>query len=118
MQLSTVAGLSTLMLLASAGIAPAGGFGEEAHADSFGNLVIHSPAGYKRVIVGRGHLAGGEPVDAARGAPGPYVVHLDEAYEDGAVAYGCDRHGVLLHGRSYMYGIDRNVTPVLVGPCR
>ena len=31
--------------------------GDHVYADSFGNLVIHSPAGYKRIIVGEGHLA-------------------------------------------------------------
>ena len=27
------------------------------YADLFGNLVIQSPSGYKRIIVGQGHLA-------------------------------------------------------------
>ncbi len=32
-------------------------YGERVHADSFGNLVIYSPAGYKRIVVGKGYLA-------------------------------------------------------------
>ena len=30
---------------------------DHVYADSFGNLVIQSPSGYKRIVVGQGHLA-------------------------------------------------------------
>jgi hypothetical protein len=31
---------------------------DHVYADSFGNLIVHSPYGYKRIIVGEGNLAG------------------------------------------------------------
>ena len=31
-------------------------YGERYHADTFGNLIVYSPAGYKRIIVGQGHV--------------------------------------------------------------
>ncbi|WP_157014542.1 hypothetical protein [Mesorhizobium xinjiangense] len=91
-------------------------FQDEVHADSFGNLVIYSPAGYKRIVVGKGHLAAemqqygdaGEEFDDGDVRPlrGPYVEYAS-----------CRRAGVLLHGRSFMYGLPSNVVPVLQHPC-
>ena len=53
-----VAGLAGGILATASGPAEAGWFyRDHAYADSFGNLVIYSPAGYKRIIVGQGHRA-------------------------------------------------------------
>lgn len=92
---------------------PAGAGGlyqEQVHADSFGNLVIYSPGGYKRIVVGKGYLAD------EMGGYEPEVVYLEDGYAVDRVR-PCERQGVLLHGRSYMYGLPDNVTPVL-SACR
>jgi len=83
---------------------------DHAYADSYGNLVIYSPAGYKAIVVGKGYLA--PKLAAATGkapqiAQGPAVPGA--AYE---LADRCARSAVLLHGRSYMYGLPENVVPV------
>jgi hypothetical protein len=101
-----------LGFLAAATPAFAGGpVGEKTYADSFGNLVIHSPSGFKRILVGKGYLA-----DAHAG---PKVVHLEE---DRGRLYLRERrpcrYGALLHGRSYMYGLPDNVVPVPTVSCR
>lgn len=84
---------------------------EHVYADAFGNLVIESSAGYKRIIVGQGERA--REVEDAIGARYPEVV-----YSDAAPAHYCPGARVY-KGRSYMYGVPRNVTPVLPGPeCR
>lgn len=84
---------------------------EHVYADAFGNLVIESSAGYKRIIVGQGERA--REVEDAIAARMPEVV-----YADAPVVRRCP--GVrVYHGRSYMYAVPRNVTPVLAGPeCR
>lgn len=102
--------LAAATLLATAATASAGGLGETVYADSFGNLIVYSPGGYKRIVVGRGYLA----ERLAHGAPaGPKVVYLEE---DGGRLYLRERkrcrYGVRLHGRSYMYGLPDNVVPV------
>jgi hypothetical protein len=81
---------------------------DQVHADSFGNLVIYSSAGYKRIVVGKGHLA---PEFA-----GLYDDRA-ERYEEPAARRACNRQPVLLHGRSYMYGLPDNVVPVPAGLC-
>lgn len=92
--------------LASGAVAQAGGlYKERIHADSFGNLIVYSPSGYKRIVVGRGYLA--DRMRASR-ASGPKIVYLDRGRD---VAGTCHRHAVLLHGRSYMYGLPDNVVP-------
>lgn len=103
-----------LSLLAFAGSAAADGYHDRVHADSFGNLIVHSPGGYKRIIVGQGHLAR-DLVEYGGGAP--EVVLLDRSDEDGVVRR-CRAPGVLLHGRSYMYGLPDDVVPVPAHPCR
>ena len=94
--------------------AAAGGSHDRVYADSFGNLVIQSPAGYKRIVVGGGHLAeqlshfertGEEHADVS---PGPVRLVRDAP---------CFRPPVLVKGRSYMYGFDEGEIPLLGGPC-
>jgi hypothetical protein len=87
---------------------------DHAYADSFGNLVVYSPAGYKRIVVGKGYLA--DKLASAEESDGPRVVRLHRM--PGHYTYV--RHGVcavLLHGRSYMYGLPDNVVPVPAKDC-
>lgn len=97
----------TLAAAALAAAVPASAH-EHVYADAFGNLVIQSSAGYKRIIVGEGARA--RELEEAIGPRQPEVV----VYDAPARRY-CP--GVRIHhGRSYMYGVDRHVTPVLAGP--
>lgn len=83
---------------------------DHAYADSYGNLVIYSPAGYKAIVVGKGYLA---PKLAEATRKAQPAVHGSVA--PGAVYYladRCARSAVILHGRSYMYGLPDNVVPV------
>jgi hypothetical protein len=107
--------VSALVVLAAPALAGSFYFpGDRVHADSYGNLVIHSPAGYKRILVGQGHLL--KKHAALR--DGPRVVYLeDEPYRVRNV-YRCIRQPAIVHGRSYMYGLPENVVPVVVGPCK
>ena len=103
--------------LAAGGAAAGSLYQEQVHADSFGNLVIYSPAGYKRIVVGQGYLA--EDLKAAqaqvarRHHHGPGYRYRHDRYDR-----HCNRQPVLLHGRSYMYGLPDNVVPVPAGICR
>src|ERR1700759_2218095 len=71
---------------------------DRVYADSFGNLVIDSAAGYKRIIVGEGKLA--KKLADYTSAGQPAVVY-DDAEDAGAP--GCYQPPVLVKGRSYMY---------------
>lgn len=86
---------------------------ERAYADSYGNLVIHSPAGYKRIVVGQGHLAERHASDAD-----PRVVYLDDQRYRVRNVYRCVRQPAVVHGRSYMYGLPRGAVPIIAGPCK
>ena len=87
---------------------------DRVHADSFGNLVIHSAAGYKRIIVGKGYAAEAyqrtgsyyEP-EAGYEADKPEVVYLDRQNAERR----CWRPPYRWHGRSYMYGLPDHVVP-------
>ncbi|RUM98429.1 hypothetical protein EET67_07280 [Pseudaminobacter arsenicus] len=92
--------------------APATAGGDRVYADSFGNLVINSGAGYKRIIVGQGQQA--RELSRYMRDHDPRVVYLDEAEKTA----GCFRPPVLVKGRSYMYGFDQGVIPLRGGPCR
>lgn len=75
---------------------------DHVYADSFGNLVIYSAAGYKRIVVGEGHLAK---------ELGAYTSGADVAYvDDGNGAYR-DCPAAAIKGRSYMYGLPDHVVP-------
>ncbi len=105
--------LAVLSLLAVGYAAPASAWSrhqDRVYSDSFGNLVIDSAAGYKRILVGEGKLA--KELSAYTGAGQPEVVYADE--------YGhhdCYRPPVFVRGRSYMYGLSDGEMPDL-SPCR
>lgn len=110
-QFSFVAAGLAMALAGLAGGASAGSY-DKVYADSFGNLIIHSPAGYKRIVVGQGHLAE-ELAAYSRAGAAPDVVYLE-----GEGRRDCARYGAFERGRGYMYGLPDNAAPVLVGPCR
>ena len=83
---------------------------DHVYADSFGNLVIDSAAGYKRILVGEGSLA--KELAAYTGAGQPEAVYADEY-----AGPDCYRPPVLVKGRSYMYGLSDGEMPEL-SPCR
>jgi len=85
---------------------------DRVYADSFGNLVIESAAGYKRIVVGEGKLA--KKLSEYTSAGQPDVVY-DDADEPGSP--GCYQAPVLVKGRSYMYGLSDGEMPNL-SPCR
>jgi hypothetical protein len=87
---------------------------EYVYSDSFGNLIVQSPYGYKRIIVGEGRLA--RKLSSYSGGHEPNVVYADP--EDGYYYYqGCYRPAVLLKGRGYMYGLPDGVLPEPSGHC-
>ena len=91
--------------------AMAGGARDRVHADSFGNLVIHSPAGYKRIIVGQGHAAEAYNLTGSYYEPEePMVVYLDEERARSHVRH-CWRPPHRWQGRGYMYGLPDHVVP-------
>ena len=85
---------------------------DRVYADSFGNLVIDSAAGYKRIIVGQGRLA--KQLSDYTSAGQPPVIY-DES--DNASGPGCYQPPVFVKGRSYMYGLSDGEMPNL-SPCR
>ena len=113
---STYAAASVMALLAFAA-APAAEarVRDRVHADSFGNLVVYSSAGYKRIVVGKGHLAA--QLSRAGQAADEGVVQRDDPDDDGLVRY-CYRPPVFVKGRSYMYGLADGEMPDLWGGCR
>ncbi len=88
---------------------------DRVYADSFGNLVIDSAAGYKRIIVGEGKLA--KELSDYTSAGQPDVVYLDETSNGTATSRDCYRPPVFLKGRSYMYGLSDGEMPE-VSPCQ
>ena len=112
-------GLAALMAAALLAATPAIGAedarlqgGDRVHADSFGNLVIHSHAGYKRIIVGMGHVA--EGYQATGSYYEPEVVELDRERH----VRRCARPPHVWHGRSHMYGLEEGAVPQAPVVCR
>ena len=119
LRLSELSFLPLAIGLAVAGLAvPAyagGSYQDRVYADSFGNLVIHSRSGYKRIVVGQGHLAR-ELADYQQAGGQDDVVYIDD--DDGEVVFrDCWKPAVLLKGRSYMYGLEDGELPDLPGGC-
>jgi hypothetical protein len=100
---------TALALPAQAGSGPQH---DRIYADSFGNLVIHGRGGYKRIVVGQGHLA--QELAEYERPRDRDVVYLDDVVDE-AVPYECWRPAVLLKGRSYMYGLEDGELPDLPG---
>jgi len=89
---------------------------DRVYADSFGNLVIDSAAGYKRIIVGEGKLAKElSDYTSAGNAGEPDVIYENES--DNVIRRGCYQPPVFIKGRSYMYGLSDGEMPNL-SPCR
>lgn len=83
-------------------------YDEQYHADSFGNLIVYSPAGYKRIIVGQGHVLAEYRGQSRVGEP--EVVYGDGAVE-GRSYRNCRTVPGMFKGRSYMYGLPDGVVP-------
>ncbi len=86
-------------------------YGERIYADSFGNLVVHSRSGYKRIVVGKGYMAK-ELAAYENPSASDDVVYLND---EESIPYECWRPAVLLKGRSYMYGLEDGELPDLPG---
>lgn len=84
------------------------------YADTYGNLVIYSSAGYKRIIVGKGHLAG-ELQDYTDSGDAPNVVRAGE--DEYARRADCYRPPVMVRGNSFMYGLTDGEIPEPAGSC-
>lgn len=113
--IAAVAVIVGAVLSATAGHA---GAQDRVHADSFGNLVIHSPAGYKRIIVGMGHTAAAyKETGSYYDSDEPRVVHL-EGLDPERHMRRCSRPPYIWHGRSRMYGLSDGVVPQAPLVCR
>ena len=111
MRISTgLAAVAAILLAAAPAIAGEGR--DRVHADSFGNLVIHSSAGYKRIIVGMGHVA------ESYQATGSYYEPEDVEVEPSRVTRHCWRPPHVWHGRSQMYGLRDGEVPQAPLVCR
>lgn len=100
---------------------------DRVYADSYGNLVVHSRTGYKRIVVGQGHLAAqmraytvGEAETYPADAPGAYdpeeeAGRLYGYRADGRPRQPCRKPAVILHGRGYMYGLADGEVPTPTG---
>ena len=107
---------ATVTMLSAADASAWSRFHDHIYADSFGNLVIQSPNGYKRIVVGQGHLAG--KLKGYEGVRDSDVVYLDEdngGYDEGYRHRDCYRPPHVWKGRSYMYGLPDGVVPQ--APC-
>ncbi|MCO5148124.1 MAG: hypothetical protein M9895_18370 [Aquamicrobium sp.] len=104
------AAVATMLTLTAAGAADDGR--DRVHADSFGNLVIYSHAGYKRIIVGMGEVA------QAYQLTGSYYEPEIAVREAPREARRCWRPPYVWHGRSHMYGLDRGEVPQAPMVCR
>lgn len=110
--------LSATLLVAATMLAPAADalawsrYHDHIYADSFGNLVVQSPSGYKRIVVGQGHLA--KELSRYERTGDSDVVYLDEDGGD-RVYRDCYRPPHVWKGRSYMYGLPDGEIPQ--APC-
>ncbi|MDH6231453.1 hypothetical protein M2281_002025 [Mesorhizobium soli] len=83
---------------------------DDVYADSFGNLIVNSAAGYKRIIVGQGH-------NASKLSNYIHPKQSKMAYSGGYGASDCYQP-YYVKGRSYMYGFYQGAMPLLGLPCR
>lgn len=117
MRIAMAAAVVTAALGLGLGTAAAGnGWGHDrVYADSYGNLVIESAAGYKRILVGEGHQAKELAAYTRAGQPDVTVV---EGVDGEVVTTDCYKPPRLVKGRDYMYGFDQGEIPWQGGPCR
>lgn len=106
--------LALLMLSALVPAVPAaaGDHSDRVYADSFGNLVVVSRAGYKRIVVGAGELAA--ELRAYQHHGDADVARHDERPAD---LRDCRAGPVFVKGRSYMYGLSDGEMPNLGNRC-
>jgi hypothetical protein len=114
---ASAAAVAAGMIVLSIGVAPAWSrYRDHIYADSFGNLVIQSPSGYKRIIVGQGHLAKELSSYEGAGQTDSDVVYLDNDRDGYRSSGDCYRPPYLFKGRDYMYGLPDGVLPQ--APCQ
>ena len=112
--LGILAGAAMTAVLAITAATPAAAWERDrVYADSFGNLVIESAAGYKRILVGEGKAA--REWSGHTDAGHPNMIYESESDEIGML--DCYRPPVFVKGRSYMYGLSDGEMPEL-SPCR
>ncbi|CAM5428781.1 hypothetical protein MAUB1S_07256 [Mycolicibacterium aubagnense] len=87
---------------------------DHAYADSFGNLVIDSATGYKRILVGEGAMA--RKMADYTSAGQPKLLYMDRTGSH-ADERDCYRPPAFVKGRSYMYGLADGEMPE-ISPCR
>ncbi len=85
-------------------------YGERYHADSFGNLIIYSPAGYKRIVVGQGHVLAQLEDRSSVAEPDVYYGEEPRVTEGRSYRH-CYTVPGMFKGRSYMYGLPDGVVP-------
>ena len=100
------AALAAALVLALAPASAGGRLKERVYDDSFGNLIIISPSGYKRIVVGMGHIA--VELEAERRQEA--MAWLPETDHPRAHRH-CYRPPVLWKGRSHMYGLADGEIP-------
>ena len=105
MRMFTGLAATVAVILFVAAPVAAGDSRDSVHADSFGNLVINSAAGYKRIIVGMGHVA------EAYQATGSYFEPANTRQTPQRATKNCSRPPHIWHGRSQMYGLRDGEIP-------
>ncbi len=93
--------LAAAALALTMGAAEAGRLKERVYDDSFGNLIIISPSGYKRIVVGMGYIAA-EMEAERQAAAGPRAESRQRH---------CWSKPVLWKGREQMWGLADGEVP-------
>lgn len=115
---SLIAAIAFIAATALPASAVHAGAQDRVHADSFGNLVIHSPAGYKRIIVGKGYTAEAyRQTGSYYDTEEPKVVYLEGEKAERHMRR-CWRPPYIWHGRSHMYGLPQGAVPQAPLVCR
>ena len=102
------------LALALAAPAAAGSlYKDRVHADSFGNLVVYSASGYKRILVGQGEVA-----DSYNLTGSYYEPETAQIREPVRHLKRCSQPPYRWQGRSHMYGLPDHVVPEPPIVCR
>lgn len=120
--------LTSLALAISCQIAAADEFNPgNSYGDEYGNVILHEPGGSKIIFVGAAAVKSDKlgrdirrQVPVYKRGKGPSVISpVSDPLVVGVVpapnTRGCNSPFVI-RGRGYMYGLDRNETPVLGNP--